>query len=73
MPFADETTGKETYSVGRYLDVDLPEKEDAVIDFNLAYNPYCAYNFNYSCPLTPEENRLSVPISAGEKNFPELQ
>ena len=66
LPFVDSLANKETYGAGRYLE---PETEDGVhfsIDFNLAYNPYCAYNERWSCPLTPFENRLKVPIRAGE-------
>jgi len=69
LPFVDSLSGKETYGAGRYLDPEeLPDGRFR-IDFNLAYNPYCAYNENWSCPLTPFENRLKVPIRAGEKNF----
>ncbi len=70
LPFVDSLAGKETYPAGRYLE---PEPLDAgryLIDFNLAYNPYCAYNDQWSCPLTPFENRLKVPIRAGEKIYP---
>ncbi len=69
LPFVDSLANKETYGAGRYLE---PETEDGVnflVDFNLAYNPYCAYNERWSCPLTPFENRLKVPIRAGEKIF----
>ena len=67
VPFTDLTSGHETYYAGRYLDVPIQEDEDYVLDFNVAYNPYCAYNENYSCPLVPRENNLSVAIRAGEK------
>jgi uncharacterized protein len=69
IPFRDATTGKETYSAGRY--VDLTENTSGVynLDFNRAYNPYCAYNSEYSCPLPPVENTLAIPIRAGEKSF----
>jgi uncharacterized protein (DUF1684 family) len=69
LPFRDATSGKETYGAGRYLDLD-PHGEEIVIDFNYAYNPYCAYNSDWSCPLPPAENWLKVPIRAGEKSFP---
>src|SRR3990172_8357842 len=70
LPFRDATSGKETYGAGRYLEVE--EKEDKFeLDFNYAYNPYCAYAPNYSCPLPPLENWLKVPIEAGEKKFHE--
>ncbi len=75
IPFRDALSGKETYGAGRYLDVEMETDHDGnpfiVLDFNLAYNPYCAYNANYSCPLTPLENTLPVPIYAGEKIFHE--
>lgn len=67
VPFTDMTSGHETYYGGRYLDVPIQDDEDYVLDFNLAYNPYCAYNENYSCPLVPKENELDVAIRAGEK------
>ncbi len=70
VPFRDATTGKETYAAGRYID--LTENTSGIydLDFNRAYNPYCAYGGDYSCPIPPEENRLPVPIRAGEKNYP---
>ncbi len=68
VPFNDPTNGKETYKTGRYMDIPLPKgrRDQIVLDFNTAYNPYCAYNDNYSCPIPPPENRLKVPIRAGE-------
>ena len=69
LPFRDATSGKETYGAGRYLEVDQPREGRVTIDFNLAYNPYCAYNPNWSCPIPPGENWLAVPIRAGEKDF----
>lgn len=74
MPFRDATSGKETYGSGRYLDSYRPGlqrtgENQFEVDFNLAYNPYCAYNDDYSCPLPPRENWLTVAISAGEKRF----
>ena len=68
--FADETSGEETYGGGRYLNLEKPGRTDGKtleLDFNLAYNPYCAYNQTFSCPLPPKENVLQVPIRAGEK------
>ncbi len=67
VPFADATSGNETYGSGRYLDVAIEPDGSVVLDFNLAYQPYCAYSSAYSCPLTPTENRLAVPILAGER------
>jgi uncharacterized protein (DUF1684 family) len=71
LPFRDAMSGKETYGAGRYLDVE-PATADGrvVVDLNLAYNPFCAYNPEWSCPIPPGENRLAVPIRAGEKSFP---
>jgi uncharacterized protein (DUF1684 family) len=67
VPFADLTTGKETYSAGRYLDIEPTTTGYYTIDFNRAYNPYCAYNAAYECPYPPPSNRLDVAIVAGEK------
>ena len=69
IPFTDLTNGEETYGAGRYLDFKIPESEKVIIDFNLAYNPYCAYNHSYSCPIPPKENNLNIKIEAGEKTF----
>jgi hypothetical protein len=70
LPFRDSTSGSETYGAGRYIDVDPPASDGTVtIDFNLAYNPYCAYSDRFSCPLPPGENWLSVPVRAGEKVY----
>lgn len=69
LPFADSLAGEETYPAGRYLEPDPLPGDRFLMDFNLAYNPYCAYNEMWSCPLTPPENRLKVPIRAGEKIF----
>jgi uncharacterized protein len=68
VPFTDKTSGSITYSAGRYMDVPfVPGTSEYVLDFNMAYNPYCAYNSQYSCPLVPSSNRLPVSIEAGEK------
>jgi uncharacterized protein (DUF1684 family) len=67
--FVDSLAGSETYGAGRYLDPEHLEDGKFLIDFNLAYNPYCVYNDMWNCPIPPAENRLSVPIRAGEKNF----
>lgn len=66
IPFADLTTGKETYSAGRYLDIQPTRTGYYTIDFNLAYNPYCAYNNTYECPYPPPSNRLKMAVRAGE-------
>jgi uncharacterized protein len=67
VPFADLTSGTETYAAGRYLDLDRTPTGIYLIDFNRAYNPYCYYNATYECPYPPPSNRLKVPIRAGEK------
>jgi uncharacterized protein (DUF1684 family) len=68
VPFADMTTGTETYSAGRYLDLQPTATGVYTVDFNQAYNPYCAYNQTYECPYPPASNRLKVPVRAGEKS-----
>ena len=70
VPFADATTGEETYSAGRYLDLRPTATGLYTIDFNYAYNPYCAYNKEYECPFPPPSNRLKIPVRAGEKAPP---
>jgi uncharacterized protein len=67
--FRDQTSGKETYGAGRFLDTDLPRDEKVVLDFNKAYNPPCAFTSFATCPLPPKENRLAVRIEAGEKTY----
>jgi uncharacterized protein (DUF1684 family) len=69
LPFVDNLAGEETYPAGRYVEVEHLPDGKFLVDFNLAYNPYCAYNEQWSCPLTPAENRLKVSIRAGEKIF----
>lgn len=69
LPFSDLTCGKESYIGGRYIDVRIPEGDTMAIDFNKAYNPYCAYNYKYSCPIVPLENDLDIAIQAGVKKF----
>lgn len=71
LPFADATAPDETYGAGRYLEPHALGGDLLAVDFNLAYNPYCAYNERWSCPLPPAENRLKVMIEAGEKKFHE--
>ena len=69
LPFSDLTSGNESYIGGRYIDFKIPKGKKAIIDFNQAYNPYCAYNPKYSCPIVPFENDLIVEIRAGVKKF----
>ena len=69
LPFVDSLAGEETYPAGRYLEPEHLGGDRFMVDFNQAYNPYCAYNDYWSCPLTPFENRIKVPIRAGEKLF----
>lgn len=69
LPFSDLSCGKETYIGGRYIDMRIPKGDKALIDFNKAYNPYCAYNHKYSCPIVPLDNNLAVEILAGVKKF----
>ena len=66
LPFVDSLAGTETYPAGRYLEPQTLDDGQLLVDFNLAYNPYCAYSPHWSCPLTPFENRLKLPIRAGE-------
>ncbi len=68
-PFRDKTNGRTTYAAGRYLDIPIPHSDTVFIDFNKAYNPYCAYSERWSCPLVPFENWLDVAIPAGEKKY----
>jgi uncharacterized protein (DUF1684 family) len=70
LAFGDETSARETYGAGRYLDVQkVPGSKTITLDFNKAYNPYCAYNETFSCPLPPQENLLQVAIKAGEQTY----
>ena len=69
LPFLDDTNGEESYGGGRYIDLRIPEKNTVEIDFNSAYNPYCAYNEKYSCPIVPRENYLALSVKAGVKAF----
>jgi hypothetical protein len=70
IPSRDTTAGKETYGAGRYLDLEEPEADRFVLDFNRAYNPLCNYSPAFNCPIPPPENRLNVPIRAGELTYP---
>lgn len=70
LPFMDSTTGKESYPGGRYVDLVANDSGNYILDFNKAYNPYCAYGKEgYVCPIPPAENRLEVEIRAGEKHY----
>lgn len=69
LPFTDATNGNETYGGGRYIDLEIPEGDQIIIDFNKAYNPYCTYNKKYSCPIVPSQNALDIEIYAGVKAF----
>lgn len=69
LAFADSTSGLDTYGGGRYLNLRQDGKNSVSIDFNLAYNPYCAYNPDFSCPLPPRENLMEVAVVAGEKDY----
>jgi uncharacterized protein (DUF1684 family) len=69
LPFVDATCGNESYGAGRYLELHELGDGKFIVDFNLAYNPYCAYSDAYSCPIPPAENRISLPIRAGEQNY----
>ena len=67
--FSDATSGETTYGGGRYIDLKFKNARQITIDFNLAYNPFCAYNPTFSCPLPPKENILPIAIKAGEKDY----
>ena len=69
LPFLDDTNGETTYGAGRYLDLEIPEGNTLTIDFNSAYNPYCAYNEMYSCPIVPGVNYLNTTVNAGVKKY----
>ncbi len=69
LPFRDATSGNTTYGGGRYLDPQETPDGNVIVDFNYAYNPYCAYNEDWTCPIPPNENILDVPVRAGEKAF----
>jgi hypothetical protein len=67
VPFSDLTSGTETYQAGRYMNLDPTPTGIYIVDFNIAYHPYCYYNADYDCPLPPAENRLRLPVRAGER------
>lgn len=69
LPFTDNTNGEETYGGGRYLDLRIPKGNKIILNFNKAYNPYCAYNKKFSCPIVPKINNLDTEIKVGVKAF----
>ena len=69
LPFLDDTNGNESYGGGRYINLDIPQVDNLIIDFNSAFNPYCVYGEKYSCPIVPAENYLPLEIKAGVMNF----
>ena len=69
IPFRDGTSGKESYGGGRYVSVQMAVEGECIVDFNRAINPYCAYDPDFSCPLPPPQNWLTVRIEAGERAF----
>ena len=69
LPFLDDTNGNESYGGGRYINLDIPQVDNLIIDFNSAFNPYCVYDEKYSCPIVPRENYLPLEIKAGVMNF----
>jgi uncharacterized protein (DUF1684 family) len=73
LPFYDETSAIESYGGGRYLNIDYEGEKEIYLDFNLAYNPYCAYTETYRCPIPPVENRITVKVTAGERNYKDHQ
>ncbi len=70
VPFTDETSGEESYGGGRYIDSRITNDGKIILDFNRSYNPYCAYNKKYSCPIPPSHNHVDIMIPVGEKNYP---
>ncbi len=69
VPFKDGTSGRESYGAAKYLDLETTPDDNYTVDFNYAYNPYCAYSEDYVCPLPPKENWLSIAIRAGEQKY----
>jgi len=69
LPFLDNTNGEESYAGGRYIDLKIPEGDTMLIDFNSSYNPYCAYNEKFSCPIVPRINYLPIEVKAGLKAY----
>lgn len=73
LPFTDNNSTVLTYGGGRYIDFKIPDTDIFILDFNKAYNPYCAYNHRWSCVIPPRENSLMIAIDAGEKKYPDVQ
>lgn len=71
LPFRDETSGRETYGAGRYIDIAAPSGNEITIDFNYAYSPSCAFSDEFACALPPRDNFLGTPVRAGEKKYRE--
>lgn len=69
LPFTDRTNGETTYEGGRYMDLRIPSGDSLLLDFNRAYNPYCAYNVKYSCPIVPQVNHLDTEVQAGVRYY----
>ena len=69
LPFTDLTNGESSYTEGRFIDLRIPKDDYIILDFNQSYNPYCAYNDRYSCPVPPSENHIDLKILAGVKKF----
>lgn len=69
LPFTDLTNGESSYAGGRFMDLRIPKDDYIILDFNQSYNPYCAYNDRYSCPVPPSENHIDLKILAGVKKF----
>ncbi len=69
LPFTDLTSGVTSYGGGRYIDLEIPEDDKIIVNFNLAYNPYCVYNPKFSCPIPPEQNFIEADINAGVKDY----
>lgn len=72
IPFTDDNSTISTYGGGRYLDIEIPKGDTFTLDFNMAYNPYCAYNHKWSCVIPPRENSLTIAIDAGEKIYTDV-
>ncbi len=69
VPFTDENSGEQCYGGGRYLDLPVSDEDSLILDFNEAYNPYCAYSEGWFCPIPPSQNHVNSPVNAGEKDY----